>query len=74
MKKNKSYMIDLEFIKAFSKMSMTSICKKIGVNRSNLFNGKVSSYNMTLVRNYIVVEFDELVRKNMDDKYGKGNW
>lgn len=74
MKKSKSYMIDLEFIKAFSKMSMTSICKKIGVNRSNLFNGKVSSYNMTLVRNYIVVEFDELVRKNMDDKYGKGNW
>lgn len=67
-------MIDLEFIKAFSKMSMTSICKKIGVNRSNLFNGRVSSYNMTLVRNYIVVEFDELVRKNMDDKYGKGNW
>lgn len=74
MKKSKSYMIDLEFIKAFSKMSMTSICKKIGVNRSNLFNGRVSSYNMTLVRNYIVVEFDELVRKNMDDKYGKGNW
>lgn len=74
MKKSKSYMIDLEFIKAFSKMSMTSICKKIGVNRSNLFNGKVSSYNMTLVRNYIVVEFDELVKKNMDDKYGKGNW
>ena len=74
MKKSKSYMIDLEFIKAFSKMSMTSICKKIGVNRSNLFNGRVSSYNMTMVRNYIVVEFDELVRKNMDDKYGKGNW
>lgn len=74
MKKSNSYIKDLDFIKSFSKMSITSICKHIGVNRSNLLNGKISGIKMTTVRNYIVFRFNELVEKNNNDKYGRGNW
>ena len=42
---------DLEFIKAFSKISVQDICKKKNINRSNLLNGRASKINSKKVMN-----------------------
>ena len=39
---------DLEYIKKFSSISITDVCKKLGVNRGNLLNGR-TMLNIMLV-------------------------
>ena len=41
---------DLEYIKKFSSINITNVCKKYKVNRGNLLNGRASKKNMKLIR------------------------
>lgn len=61
-------MDDLTYIKKFSKITITDVCKKTKVNKSNLFNGKASKKNVKKVKKqiesdvarlYLVDECDE---------------
>ena len=40
---------DLEYIKKFSSISVTDVCKKLGVDRSNLLNARTTKKNMRLI-------------------------
>lgn len=51
---------DLEFIKAFSKISVTNICKKKKVNRGNLLNGLSTKENSKKIRKGIESEVAKL--------------
>lgn len=51
---------DLEYIKKFSSISVTEVCKKLGVDRSNLLNGRTSKKKMKLVRKGLESEFAKL--------------
>lgn len=46
-------MDDLTYIKKFSKITITDVCKKAKVNKSNLFNGKASKKNVKKVKKQI---------------------
>lgn len=49
---------DLEFIKKYSKISITAICKKIGANRGNVWSGRASAETIRKVREAITAELD----------------
>ena len=49
---------DLEFIKKYSKISITVICKKISVNRGNVWTGRASADTIRKVREAINSEID----------------
>lgn len=51
---------DLEYIKKFSSISITNVCKKLGVDRSNLLHGKASKKNMKLIRKGLESEVAKL--------------
>lgn len=51
---------DLEYIKKFSSITITDVCKKMGVDRSNLIKGKTSKKKMRLVRRGIESEVAKL--------------
>lgn len=51
---------DLEFIKKFSKITITSICKDLKINRSNLLNGRTSKENTLKVKKEIIKRLKEL--------------
>lgn len=53
-------MDDLEFIKKFSKVSITKACKKAKVNRGNLYNGKVKPEKTKLVKKILESELAKL--------------
>lgn len=46
----------LKFILSFSKISISSICKELNINRSNILNGKASEETIKLL-------YDELKRR-----------
>ena len=61
-------MSDLEYIKKFSKITITKACKKEDVNMSNLFNGRISEEKTKKIKKrleheiaklYIIKECDE---------------
>ena len=51
---------DLEYIKKFSSISITDVCKKLGVNRANLLNVRTTKKNMKLVRKGLESEVAKL--------------
>lgn len=51
---------DLVYIKKFSSISITDVCKKLGVNRANLLNGRTTKKNMKLVRKGLESEVAKL--------------
>lgn len=53
-------MEDLDFIKNFSKVSITKACKKAKVNRGNLYNGKVKPEKIKLVKRILESELAKL--------------
>ena len=55
-------MDDLEFIKGFSKISVTAICKKLKINRGNLLNNRTTKENEKRVRTEIEKEIRDLYR------------
>lgn len=57
---------DLEYIKKFSSISISNVCKKLGVDRANLLNGRTSKKNMKLIRKGLESEVAKLYL--MEDK------
>ena len=60
-------MQDLEYIKKFSKITISKICRKYKINRSNLYNGKSTRRNERLVREEIESELAKLYIRNDED-------
>lgn len=60
-------MDDLEYIKRFSKISITGICEKKGINRGNLLNNKTTRKNKRVVREEIESEIAKLYVKDDDN-------
>ena len=52
--------VDLEFIKSFSKINVTQICRELNIDRPNLMKGKASSETTRKVREEIEKRLDEL--------------
>ncbi len=46
-------MTDLEFIKNFSKINISAICRELEIDRANLYNGKTSIDNEHKVKRAI---------------------
>lgn len=45
---------ELKFIKSFSNLSITTICKEKNINRSNLLNGKTTKEKEKIIMDYIL--------------------
>lgn len=60
-------MDDLDYIKKFSKISITKICEKKGINRGNLLNNKTTRKNKRVVREEIESEIAKLYIKGEED-------
>ena len=55
---------DLDFIKDFSKIKISTICKANGIDKSNLWAGRVSAEKVKIVKKEIINEFEKIERKN----------
>lgn len=53
-------MDDLEFIKKFNKITIKKICNKLGVDDSNLYNGRVKKEKVKMIREELEKEIKEL--------------
>lgn len=51
---------DLEFIKGFSKIKISTICEDLGIDKSNLWANKTSSQNIKRVKDEIMRRISEL--------------
>ena len=51
---------DLKFIKGFSKISISGVCKELKVDRMNVLHGKTSAKNIEAVKNKIQEKLKEL--------------
>ncbi len=56
-------MDDLEYIKKFSKISISGICEKNKIDRANLLNNKTTKKNIKTVREDIESEIAKLYIK-----------
>ena len=52
----------LKFIKQFSSINVAQICKKLGINRSNILNGKSSEETTRLLYDEIKKELNKLLK------------
>lgn len=55
-------MTDLDYIKNFSKITVSKICKKLKIDNSNVSRGTTSKENLHLVREHIENEIANLYR------------
>lgn len=55
-------MSDLDFIKNFSKISVSRICRENGITRTNLLVGKSTPKNERIIRNAIENEILKLYK------------
>lgn len=53
---------DLDFIKEFSKINISTICKELKVDRANLLNGRASEEKTKLVKEEILKRLESLCR------------
>lgn len=51
---------NLKYIKGFMKISLSSVCKELGIDRDNVKNGRASEKNIELVRKTIEQKIKEL--------------
>lgn len=61
-------MKDLEYIKRFSKISISGICKRKNINRENLLNNKTTRKNERIIREEIESEIAKLYIKKGDNE------
>lgn len=54
-------MSDYSFIKEFQKIKLSSICKKLGINQSNILSGQTTVENYNKVKNEIIRELLMLI-------------
>lgn len=52
--------LDLKYIKDFSKIKVVSICKELGIDKSNLWRGNASPEAIKKVREEIEKRINEL--------------
>lgn len=64
-------MKDLEYIKSFSKISITSVCKKLNIDRANLLNGRLKKDKIKQVREELESEVAKLYIKKESANDGK---
>lgn len=65
-------MEDLEFIKKFSKISISRICEKKKINRVNLLTNRTTKKNAKIVREEIESEVAKLYIKNDNEENENG--
>ena len=59
-KKNQNKNSEYKYIRGFSSISISGICKKLKINRSSLISGKTKTKNYTLVKREIEREIAKL--------------
>lgn len=52
---------DVEWIKKFSSITVTDICKELGISKANLYSFKISAENTAKVKNEIERRLRELL-------------
>lgn len=57
-------MTDYEFIKNFQKIKLTNICKRLGVNQSNVLSKQTTEENYKKIKNEINNELLELFKSD----------
>ena len=60
-------MKDIEYIKKFSKITITGICRKLNVNRTNLLTERTTKDNTKKVREEIESEIAKLYLKEENE-------
>lgn len=60
-------MTDLEFIKNFSKIRISNICKKLKVQKNNVYSGKTTKENLHKLRKEIEKEYTRLCLEDLED-------
>lgn len=62
-------MKDLDYIKKFSKISISGICEKNKINRQNLLNNRTTQKNAKIVREEIESEIAKLyIKEDKEDE------
>lgn len=64
-------MTDIEFIKKFNNINTSSICKKYGLYRNNVYTGKTSKEKIKMVKDEILRQLTLLLVES--DTNGKEN-
>lgn len=64
-------MTELEYIKKFTSIQVTKVCKKLNINYSNLISGRSSKKNEKLVKEELESEFAKLYIKKEELKEGE---
>jgi hypothetical protein len=65
-------MEDLEFIKKFSKITISGICERKKIDRANLLRNKTTKKNAKIVREEIESEVAKLYIKNEEENEKNG--
>jgi hypothetical protein len=52
--------VNLEYIKKFSKITITSICKDLNIDKPSIYRGTASAENIKKVKEEIKKRLDEL--------------
>ena len=60
MKMEKESDLNLQFIKAFCNISVSKICKDLGISRSSISSGKAKNNDIRKVRVILEEELDKL--------------
>ena len=63
---------DFEFLKSFSNIKISQACKKVGIARQNIYNGKCSEENLHRIRRQIENDIAELYLLGSDADAKKG--
>ena len=58
---------DLENIKKITSITVKSICTRLRINEKNLYNLKTSEKNVRLVKNELIKELKDEIRKAEDN-------
>ena len=57
-------MTDLEYIKNFNQITISSICKELKIDKSNLYAGRLSDDKVKEVKNELEKKIEELQKKS----------
>lgn len=52
---------DLKYIKDFSKITVSGVCKELGINRANVLIGTASEKNIKAVKDRLKEKIEELI-------------
>lgn len=70
---NKEIDENLLYIRKFSKINLSEICRKLNITKSNIYNGKISKEKSKLIKESIESEIAKLYLK-LDDYIDPEYW